>query len=82
MITMRSLQKMTFALPRCYLGKPDKSGHQFIHDSKGVAIGNINWNNGQVLIFEDYEYSEEVFKALTAKGEIKSDVSNQPEEVA
>lgn len=82
MITMRALQKLTFALPRCRIKPSDFPGRQDIVDRDGTPVGDIHWASGVISIYEHYEYCDEVLKSLAAQGEKVTDATTRYEEVA
>jgi hypothetical protein len=52
------------ALPQCELLKPNEVGCQFIVDKHGNRVGHIHWQSGEVAVYMEYEYCEEVIEIL------------------
>lgn len=69
MISIRTLQKLTFALPRCMLTAPDDVGRMYIIDRNGERAGDINFRSAIVSIYEEYTYCNQVLSAIEKQGE-------------
>lgn len=63
-IPMYELQKLTLALPRCLICQPNDAGCSWIIDKDGGKVGDINWHIPQIMIYEGYEYADEVIEAI------------------
>lgn len=62
-IPMREFQKLSLALPKCLICKPE-NGCSFIIDREGNKVGDVHWQIPQITIYEDYEYCNEVVEAI------------------
>ena len=62
-IPMSELQKLSSAMSRCRITEP-KQKISFILDRNDTKVGEINWLQQTIAIYEDYEYAEEVLERL------------------
>lgn len=77
MIAVNDMINFLMCVPKCRITDP-KSGVQFVVDSKGEIIGEINWNTFDFAVYDDYEFCSEVvnqIESMTGKKVI--DIADQ-----
>lgn len=75
MITANAMLNFLMCFPKCKLTKPD-GGVQYLIDAKGNYVGEVNWNNMAMSVYDDYPYVQQVCDQIeSATGEKVKDMT-------
>lgn len=75
MITMKALMDLTIAMPKCSVKKPE-DGISLIKDTNMNTVAHIDWNQSQIVVYNDYEFADELIEAI---GKDRFDISDPVE---
>jgi len=64
LIPFNEIIKLAEALPKCSIKATKQGNYCWILDQDGERIGSIHFDTAEIVIFESYEYSEQVREAL------------------
>lgn len=78
-IPMYEFQKLSSAMSRCKITAP-QGNISYILDRENEKVGEINWLEISITIYESYEYADEVLERLGKFTEVKRDydISEEP----
>lgn len=78
-IPMNEFQKLSSAMSRCKITAP-QGNISYILDSDNQKVGEINWFEVSITIYESYEYADEVLERLGKFTDVRRDyeISDEP----
>lgn len=76
-ISMKALQDLTLALPKCYIKPPDDANISWIVDRNKNKVAHIRWNTAEIYLHSEYKHVESVIDSI---GRDRVTIIDRPEE--